>query len=77
MSAQSWIERGKEMITDNQTLEKRIAAIERQLEELKMERDIEKSNHVYWHKIACISMGMNAAIIMCIVALIILYIAKR
>lgn len=52
-------------------------ALKRQLEELKMERDIEKSNHVYWHKIACISMGMNAAIIMCIVALIILYIAKR
>lgn len=47
-------------------------ALERQLEELKMERDIEKSNHVYWHKIACISMGMNAAIIMCIVALVIL-----
>ena len=56
---------------------KKKRALERQLEELKMERDIEKSNHVYWHKIACISMGMNASIIMCIVALVILYIAKR
>ncbi len=52
-------------------------ALECQVQELQKIASIEKRHHTYWHKVACVSMGLNAAILSFILAVAIWCIARR